>query len=196
MKKRKTTLAVALVLVALVAIGGTIAWLMDSTQTVTNTFTAGDVDITLQETGTTPVEGGEDESKTYTMVPGAELAKDPSVTVLADSEACWVFVEVKGENNATVSGGTFLTYAVESGWTQGTGTIPENVWWRAVDNTDADQKFAVLADNKVTVNTTVTKTDLDSLTAETYPTLSFKAYAIQKDDNVASAQDAWAKLHE
>ena len=34
---------------------------------------------------------------------------------------------------------------------------------------------------------------LTALTADTYPTLTFKAYAVQKD-NVASAADAWEKV--
>ena len=42
---------------------------------------------------------------------------------------------------------------------------------------------------------TVTKADMDALTEETYPTLSFIAYAIQQA-NLASAADAWAALHE
>ena len=44
-------IALALVLVLLLGcgIGGTIAWLLDTTPTVTNTFTVGKVDLTLVE---------------------------------------------------------------------------------------------------------------------------------------------------
>ena len=52
---------------------------------------------------------------------------------------------------------------------------------------------SVLKGDAVTVNSDVTK---EMLTAKDFanPTLTFKAYAVQKD-NVASASDAWAKVN-
>lgn len=51
----------------------------------------------------------------------------------------------------------------------------------------------MLKGDAVTVNSDVTK---EMLTAKDFanPTLTFKAYAVQKD-NVASASDAWAKVN-
>ena len=76
-KRKNLALVICLVLVtALVSVGGTLAWLKDATTPVTNTFTVGDVGITLKETT-----GDE-----YQMIPGSVLDKDPTVTVEANSE--------------------------------------------------------------------------------------------------------------
>ena len=51
----------------------------------------------------------------------------------------------------------------------------------------------MLADNAVTVKSAVTKAMLETAKTDA-PTLTFKAYAVQKD-NVVSATDAWAKVN-
>ena len=159
-------------------VGGrcTLAWLTDQTAEVKNTFTVGDINIGLTETTTD-----------YKMVPGNTIAKDPTVTVKANSEACWLFVKVTKSENLD----TFITYAIAEGWTALPGV--DGVYYREVPASAADQTFSVLADNAVTVNSDVTK---EMLTAKDFanPTLTFKAYAVQKD-NVASASDAWAKVN-
>ena len=86
---------------------------------------------------------------------------------------------------------TFITYAVADGWTALTGV--DGVYYRAVAATTADTPFDVLAGNTVTVKDTVSKANMDGLTAETYPTLTFTAYAVQSA-NVATAADAWTKI--
>lgn len=161
------------------AIGGTVAWLTDKTTAVTNTFTYGDINITLAETTGTD----------YKIIPGKDINKDPKVTVKANSEACWLFVKVEEK-------GTFVankvTYSIADGWTKGDGTnIPENVYYREVDAVTADTDFAVLEGNKVTVSDTLTKEDIKNIT--TNPTLTFTAYAVQKD-GIADAATAWAKV--
>ena len=169
----------ALVLVIGCAVGGTVAWLTAQTGPVVNTFTYGDINITLSETT------GDD----YKIIPGVDIEKDPKVTVEANSEACWLFVKVDKE-------GTFVankvTYSIADGWTQGDGTkIPANVYYRAVDAVNNDTDFAVLKDNKIYVSEELTKGDLQSITAQ--PKLTFTAYAVQKD-GIADAATAWAKV--
>ena len=168
----------ALVLVIGCAVGGTVAWLVSSTNAVVNTFTYGDINITL----------GETTGDKYTIIPGKDISKDPKVTVKKDSEACWLFVKVEEE-------GTFVankvTYSIAEGWTKGDGTkIPANIYYRAVDAVNADTDFAVLKDNKIYVSENLTKEDIKGIT--TQPKLTFTAYAVQKDgiDNVATA---WEK---
>ena len=78
MKKKAIVAVVAFVLVLCCAIGGTLAWLVDSTSEVKNTFTYGDINIDLSETT-----GDE-----YQMIPGNDITKDPKVTGEAESEAC------------------------------------------------------------------------------------------------------------
>ena len=176
-------LVVAMLAVTLLigcAIGGTVAWLTAQTTPVVNTFTYGDINIELTETKPT--------NKQAKIIPGVDIEKDPKVTVKKDSEACWLFVKVEEE-------GTFVadkvTYSIADGWTKLTGvTGVDNVYYREVGAVTADTDFAVLKDNKVTVSDTLTKEDIKNIT--TNPTLTFTAYAVQKDGfNTAAA--AWAE---
>ena len=169
----------ALVLVIGCAVGGTVAWLVSKPEAVVNTFTYGDINITL----------GETTGSNYKIIPGVNIDKNPKVTVKKDSEACWLFVEVKEE-------GTFVpskvTYSIDDGWTQGDGTrIPANVYYRSVDAVTADTDFAVLKDNKIYVSEELSKSDIQSIT--TQPKLTFTAYAVQKD-SIATAAEAWANI--
>lgn len=174
MKKKTLALVLALTLLVAGVVGGTLAWLTDQTTEVKNTFTVGDINISLTETTTD-----------YKMVPGNTIAKDPTVTVKANSEACWLFVKVTESENF----GSFITYAIADGWTE----LESGVYYREVPASAADQTFSVLADNAVTVKSDVTRTMLETAKTDA-PTLTFKAYAVQKD-NVASASDAWAKVN-
>lgn len=166
----------ALVLVLGCALGGTVAWLVAESGPVTNTFTYGDINIALTETT------GED----YKIIPGVDIAKDPKVTVKANSEACWLFVKVDEV-------GTFVadrvTYSVADGWTALTGQ--PGVYYREVGAVTADTDFYVLKDNVVKVSDTLTKEDIKDI--PTGPTLTFTAYAVQKD-GIADAATAWSKI--
>lgn len=175
--KKKVISIVAVVLVLCCAIGGTLAWLTDKTASVKNTFTVGDINIELKETTTN-----------YKMVPGNTITKDPKVTVQANSEACWLFVKVEKSSNFD----SFMTYEMADGWT----ALPSvaGVYYREVAATTAATDFSVLKGDSVSVEDAVTKADLNALTQSTFPTLTFTAYAVQKD-NVATVTDAWAKAN-
>lgn len=174
---KKNTLALVLALTLLVAgiVGGTLAWLTDQTAEVKNTFTVGDINIGLTET-----------TADYKMVPGNTIAKDPTVTVKANSEACWLFVKVTESTDLK----DFITYAIAEGWTALPGV--DGVYYREVPASAADQTFSVLAGDAVTVKSDVTRTMLETAKTDA-PTLTFKAYAIQKD-HFATADAAWAEV--
>lgn len=166
----------ALVLVFGCAAGGTVAWLVAKTDPVVNTFTYGDIDIELTEST----------GRDYKIIPGVEIKKDPRVKVKAGSEACWLFVKVE-------EAGTFVdgkvTYSIANGWTQGDGKdIPENVYYRELGAATNDISFDVLAGNKINVSSDLTKADIKDIT--TKPTLTFTAYAVQKD-GMTDAAAAW-----
>ena len=164
MRNRRIVLtALLVVLVAALSIGGTVAWLTATTPTVTNTFTTSDINITLAES----------ENLDLKMIPGHTITKDPKVTVVANSEKCYLFVKVEESDNF----GTFMTYDIADGWTQLEGV--SGVYYREVDSSTSDQVFDVIKDNQVTVNTTVTKAEMNALTDNTRPTLTFTAYATQ-----------------
>ena len=119
------------------------------------------------------------------------------MTVEADSEACWLFVKVE-ETGTFVDGK--VTYSIADGWTQGDGTkIPKNVYYREVSAADAKKgvSYYVLAGDTdhpngvVNVSDTLTKEDIEDITIK--PTLTFTAYAVQKD-GIADAATAWSKI--
>ena len=143
MKKKTLALVLALTLLVAGVVVGTLAWLTDQTAEVKNTFTVGDINIDLTET-----------TADYKMVPGNTITKDPTVTVKANSEACWLFVKVTESENLD----TFITYAIAEGWTALSGV--DGVYYREVPASTADQTFSVLADDAVTVKSNVTKTML------------------------------------
>lgn len=192
MKTRSKALLLALCAVLLVAVSvlGTMAYLTSKTQVITNTFTVGDINIELTET--------KPESRSAKIIPGVDIEKDPKVTVKKDSEACWLFVEVKEE-------GTFVAnkvkYSVADGWTKGDGTkIPANVYYRSVGAVTADTGFYVLAGNTdhpngvVIVSDELTKDEVDTITEGNQPKLTFTAYAVQKE-GIDTAAAAWAKVN-
>ena len=189
MKKTLITVLVT-VLVCCTAFGATYAWLMDKTTTITNTFTFGDVSITLEETKGE----GNDTAKTFKMVPGATIDKDPKVSVVADSEACWLFVKIDEANNTFVIEGStvkFINYTVESAWTEveaGTGVYYIKV---DADTAKAGKTYSVLTDDVVTVNDKATVADFTTA-GTNYPQITFTAYAVQADGFSAAAA-AWAQ---
>lgn len=179
-------LVVAMLAVTLLvgcAIGGTVAWLTDETKPVTNTFTYGDINITLAETT----------GSSYKIIPGVDIKKDPKVTVEANSEACWLFVKVEEANwptfKETDETTNKVSYAIATGWTALPGQ--KGVYYREVDAVTADTSFDVIKGNMVTVSDTLTKENIKSIT--TNPTLTFTAYAVQKD-GISTAADAWEKV--
>lgn len=187
-------LLLALTLVIGCVAGGTVAWLIDTTPSVMNTFTFGDINIKLEETT------GND----YKVIPGKAIAKDPKVTVLADSEACYLFVKVEEQNwpTKTVDGKQvkMLTYSLAEEWTP----LPDNagVYYRTVDEATAKAGIAyyVLAgegndeyeNGVVKANENLTKTDIQAFATDK-PTLTFTAYAVQQD-GIDTVEAAWAKI--
>lgn len=93
MKSKKTWwIAVCAVVLLAAVTAGTLAYLTDR-DAVVNTFTVGDVQITLDEA---EIVNGQatgnrtDKGNDYHLIPGKTYVKDPTVTVLADSETTYV----------------------------------------------------------------------------------------------------------
>lgn len=190
-----------MMVVAMASVGVTVAWLTDSSDTVVNTFTASDIEISLAETG---AEGEGTKTNSYKMVPGNKIAKDPRVTVEAGSEKCYVFVQLEETfTRVTVDGvekdfDDYLTYTVDSTiWEALTGH--PGVYYKVVDATGTSPvTFNVLtsisggeyANGYVEVKEGVTKAMMDALTETNTPKLTVKAYACQFV-NLDSPEAAW-----
>ena len=79
MKKKSILMAaIAVMLVAVLVVGGTLAYFTD-TKSATNTFTMGNVKITLDETNVNDPQGARVTENTYNVYPGAVVTKDPVV---------------------------------------------------------------------------------------------------------------------
>lgn len=190
------TMALALVLAVGCIVGGTVAWLSDTTSEVKNTFTSADIDIELTETFNTDSNNdGTPDKWQAQIIPGYSYTKDPKVSVSNTSVDCYLFVKFE-ENN---SPSTYLTYTsnltAANGWTQGDGiSIPANVWYREVLASDATREWKLLSNDKISVKETVTKGDMtNAAKAE----LVYTAYATQlyKDANTQfTATQAWENI--
>ncbi|HIX32595.1 MAG TPA: SipW-dependent-type signal peptide-containing protein [Candidatus Gemmiger avium] len=121
MKKRNLLVAaLSLCLVAIIAVGGTLAYFTDQTQTVTNTFTSGEVDIVLWESSygedgnpevLDPTKIAGVDGRTYTginftnIIPGDKLYKNPTVSTSPSSVNSYVAMRlwVTGVDGAELS---------------------------------------------------------------------------------------------
>ena len=100
--KRTMSMILALVLALSVTAFGTVAYMTDR-DTVTNTFTVGNINITVDELDTdgsqTNVTPGSDpvrdQQNNYPLIPGLPQTKDPTMTVHVGSEECYVHFRVE-----------------------------------------------------------------------------------------------------
>ncbi len=167
-------ITIAVMLAVCAIIGGTYAWLIDTTDSVENTFTFGNINIELEETT----------GDSYKLLPNAKIEKDPKVTVKADSEACWLFVQVEETGNLSA----YADYAIASDWTE----LQAGVYYIKQDATAADVSYSVLANDEIVVKD-LTKTQIDGITAD--PTLTVTAFAIQQE-GIADAATAWSTIQQ
>ena len=207
-RKRRTpgtksiALLLALALLAGGAVGGTLAWLLDSTDKIENTFSPSSIDVTLSET-----------TQAYKMVPGWTIAKDPKVKISADSEDCYLFIKVeKTGGNITIGEKTygfddFIAYAIVGGWkTLNVETYP-GVYYMEIEGAEKKGTEYSFLDsgsygtytwsaNQVLTKPEVTEEMMEAMTATTYPKLNITAYAVQlyKSNTVKfSPAEAWAQ---
>ena len=186
MKKKGLALVLALALMVVGAVAGTLAWLTAKSDTVTNTFTTSDIKVKLEETTGT----------NYKMIPGYTIRKDPKATVVTGSEECYLFVKLDKSTNFD----NYLGYVIADGWKKLDG-VTDTVYYRVVDGTtnQIGTPYSVLKNDQVTVNDAVTKEQMNALNAEgaVQPTLTITAYASQLHKNATetfSASDAWNNI--
>jgi len=220
MKKRKIILA-AIVLLLIFLVGGAIAYFTDI-ESATNTFTIGDVDITLEEDGwvTTDTNNNGVPDAAEGKMPGENITKDPTITNVGSNDA-YVFAKVVSACTTDAAPKTpkeifIYTTHIKTGWylmDEGTctnGTITRIYAYgsstkmtKLVKPNGSTTDSVVLFD-KVTINPDITGDEagltevINQGTAEE-ATQSKKldvvvtGYAIQADGiNAESPSDVWA----
>lgn len=99
MKKKITAIFLCVALVAIAIVGASLAYFTDS-KSATNTFTMGNVAITLDETSVANPTGPRVTSNTYDTYPGAVVTKDPTVHNTGKN-AAWIRAKVEVKDWAT-----------------------------------------------------------------------------------------------
>ena len=202
---RKAILLVLCVICLVVAsVMGTLAYLTD-TEAVTNTFSVGKVGINLDEldvdgSQTTPTPNTNpvrDKKNHYHLIPGEEYVKDPIVHVDADSESCYLYVQIVNDITAIEAAETeklddgsnyvpVATQITNNGWIPMGNAYPGlyyKVWTKGTSL--ADQ--TVFTNFKISDNATNTQlaahapvtTGEGANAVTTYKNIEVTAYAIQ-----------------
>ena len=210
MKTKSKALLLTLCAVLLVAasVMGTMAYLT-STDKVENTFTVGNVKITLDEAkvntdGTLAAPAERVKANEYKLLPGHTYNKDPMVTVLNGSEASYIKMTVTF-SKASALDAIFAPTGADlisifngydsANWIYKDNTKDANAdtrtyefWYKeTVGAPTADVALDALFDS-ITVPGTITNEQLATIEGMT---ITVNAYAIQAD-GFANADAAWA----
>ena len=207
--KKTLTVVIALVLVVVMSVAGTVAYLT-SQDAVTNTFTVGNVQIKLDEAKANPdgslvANADRVKANSYKLLPGHTYNKDPMVTVLKGSESSYIKMTVTftkaneldaifDPDGATLT--TIFNGYDSSNWTYkgNTKNAADNTrtyefWYKeAVGAPTADVALDALFDS-ITVPGSITNEQLKTIEGMT---ITVNAYAIQAD-GFNGAADAWSK---
>lgn len=195
MKKTSKALLLSLCAVLLVtaSVLGTMAYLTSQDQVV-NTFTVGNVAITLDEKdvdNSTPGENDRDKANAYKLMPGHNYEKDPIVHVDANSEDCYLFVKVVNEIANIEAEKTVAQQMTEKGWVAVDAANGIYVY-----TTDKTNPAVVTKGSNITVFEKFTIAgNVDNTTLATYAdkTITVNAYAIQADGFAGkTASEIWA----
>ena len=210
MKSKKKVFVTVLCAVLLVAASvlGTMAYLT-SQDTVTNTFSVGNVQIKLDEAKANPdgslvANADRVKANSYKLLPGHTYNKDPMVTVLKGSESSYVKMTVtftkaaqldaifapNGADMTSIFNGYDNSNWIYKGNTENAteNTRTYEFWYKeTVAAPDGDVALDALFDS-ITVPGTITNAQLATIEGMT---ITVNGYAIQAD-GFANAEAAWA----
>ncbi|MBQ8258505.1 MAG: hypothetical protein IJY97_02990 [Clostridia bacterium] len=185
MKTRTKALLLALSAVLLVVstVFATMAYLTSKTGVVKNTFTVGNVTITLDEAkvdeyGVEVTPETRVTENTYKLIPGHVYSKDPTIHVATGSEDCWLFVKVVDDIADIQDATTVEDQMTTNGWTE----IEANVW--------AYEETVSAGENVVVFESFTIKGDA-AVADYNGKTITVVGYAVQADGFDTAAQ-AWA----
>ncbi len=182
MNKKKTFLLI-IVFICVLSIGNTLAFLTDK-ETKENVFTIGGVNISLTEPNWK-------EADAQNILPGAVVAKNPTVTNVGTNDA-YVFLSVDIPKAKVVVDGAevtkeLFTYTLNNGWQEVTtidGT--DKVTYIYAYASDANTMTKLSKDASSTLFENVKLENFDNLGADTSSTVkvTVTAYAIQTENIV------------
>jgi predicted ribosomally synthesized peptide with SipW-like signal peptide len=177
--KRRFIVIITASLMCLLAVGGTIAWLTASAS-LANTFTVGKIAISLTEPHWTQ------DSKLY---PGAVIGKDPTISVTANSEDCYVYAMVDNQLNGTVSNA--VTLNIHTDWTaiRTSGTKTVYRYKAVVPLSNANTTLTPVFTSVSISETTVKEANISSLNGAK---IEIKAYAHQANATTQADVDSAA----
>lgn len=206
--KKQVIAGIAAAMVCVGAVGGTFAYLTQTSAVVTNTFTVGNnVQISLDEAKVDelgeeiPGEKRVTENK-YKLIPGHPYTKDPMVHIGKDSETCYVFIKVENGIEAIES--------EREGYTSIAEQITKNGWIAVKDHPgyyykankvdpdgEEDVKYSVFDDFEIDQDAYINEDENPmqelNLAGYTDKNITITACAVQADgfDSALEAVDAW-----
>lgn len=216
-EKKSVSMKVVVLLLAVVLLigcvaGGTLAYLMAKSSTVTNAFVVGDIgNLKLYENN---VEITAATTNSFTIIPGKDITKDVAVSYSYtakegyDDVPVYVFVKVDasdwavGDDNKTYTvtkdNKTLLSWSIAESWTYLKKETDGSMIYYCTVAADASLSNAsVIAaltgegnTGHVEVSSEITKADIADV-ASAAGNITFTAYAIQQD-TFADAAAAWA----
>ena len=191
-KTKALVLALCAVLLVVTTVFVTMAFLT-SEDSVQNTFTVGEVTISLDELDVDDSDNDgfttdRDKANEYKLIPGKTYTKDPTIHVGAKSEPCYLFVKVEnGLENAEADGNTTIAAQMTAnGWSLVDGETNIYVYKEVVT---AETGANIVVFNSFTIDGETAVADYKDAK------INVTAYAIQAEgfENTAKA-DIWAKF--
>ena len=192
-KSKALIVMLCAIVVVAAAVFGTLAYLTD-TESATNTFTVGNVSITMVETKvneygvalTDENAGTTNEGNTYKLIPGHTYTKDPTITVSENSENCYILVKI--ENGL----GSDATLSMKTGWEKFNESRNTSIWVYGTNS----EPVSVSKNAKVIPFTTFKCGDNANPATYENSSIVVTAYAIQTDTlEDKTAENLWALLN-
>ena len=214
---KKKSIAVAIVLLLILLIGGMLAYFTD-TEVADNVFTLGDkIDISLSETAwsTADTNNNNVPDAAEKIHPGTSLNKNPVIKNESTTTPAYVFAEVivpcyhdnyddtTGNTTVVVDKPLFSLNTIGTGWTLMSTSVvdTDNKVIKYVYNYGDATTMTALAANQsttpvfssITLDSSIT--DLEAGTAPANPSVKVNAYAIQTDGYSATTPSAIFALY-
>ena len=183
MKKKILALTLVFALALALGIGGTLAWLTAESSQVVNTFTVGNITLTLSEEGSVFDTVNKQYKQDFKILPGATDDKEPVLTVAKGSEKCYVYALVT--NNVKLNGTIVATPNIDTNQWIKVGEDADNnkVLYRyheVVDVLTTQEDASLSVFSRVTYSDTITQS-ADDLAALNNTTITVQGFAHQSE---------------